>query len=329
MSRSPADDAARPFAHLAAHLIALRRAARLPQRVLAQAASISRGAVQRAESGTAAPSPAVLDAYLRACSASPREHNLAHLLRAQGRTTQRGRLRHLDAPDPALIHTADDLSAALAAAYERAGAPPLSDPRLTPGRTPLPRTTAWRIVKRRKLPPTTEHLVTFLTACGISPVHQRPYLAAYQRITANLHTRPAPPLPRPGTRRPARPAAGILRSSLPAGQGEEASREGYLQEILDSAALEARRNGTSFFPRINDIGADFYVISDDNRLLTIQVKDYRNRPHPPAPTRDVFTVVPAPTRATATRNPAVGPRPAAGHELRGGQQAPAERTPPR
>ncbi|MFI0779265.1 hypothetical protein [Streptomyces sp. NPDC021212] len=56
----------------------------------------------------------------------------------------------------------------MAAAYERAGAPSLSDARLTPGRTPLPRTTAWRIVKRRSLPPTAEQLVTFLAACGVS-----------------------------------------------------------------------------------------------------------------------------------------------------------------
>ncbi|WP_437044945.1 helix-turn-helix domain-containing protein [Streptomyces sp. enrichment culture] len=48
----------RPFADLAQHLIALRRATRLPQRVLAEAANISRGAVQRAESGTTAPTPA-------------------------------------------------------------------------------------------------------------------------------------------------------------------------------------------------------------------------------------------------------------------------------
>ncbi|MYR55945.1 XRE family transcriptional regulator, partial [Streptomyces sp. SID625] len=42
MSRCPADGTTRrPFADLAQHLIALRRAARLPQRGLAEAANVS------------------------------------------------------------------------------------------------------------------------------------------------------------------------------------------------------------------------------------------------------------------------------------------------
>ncbi|MDQ1013204.1 transcriptional regulator with XRE-family HTH domain [Streptomyces sp. V4I23] len=184
----------RPFAHLAEHLLALRRAAGLPQRALVAAANVSRGTVQRAESGTAAPSPDVLDAYVRACGGSPADQTRALLLRSRGRTAQRGRLRTLDAPAPALIHTEDDLGAALAAAYERAGAPSLRElSRLAPGRAPLPPTTAWRIVKRRKLPPTTAQLGTFLTACGIRPADQSLYIDAYHRITADRGTRPAPP----------------------------------------------------------------------------------------------------------------------------------------
>jgi transcriptional regulator with XRE-family HTH domain len=200
MTRSSVGAAERPFAHLAEHLIALRRAARLPQRALAQAANISRGTVQRAESGTAAPTSAVLDAYVRACSGTQDDHARARLLRIRGRTVQRDRLRHLDAPAPSLIHTEDDLSVALAAAYERAGAPPLSDARLTPGRRPLPRTTAWRIVKRKNLPSTLEQLVTFLIACGIGPAKQRPYVEAFHRITASRGSRPLPPPPRRLTR---------------------------------------------------------------------------------------------------------------------------------
>ncbi|MFJ4478807.1 helix-turn-helix domain-containing protein [Streptomyces xanthochromogenes] len=323
MNRSPVDDVSRPFAYLAAHLIALRRAARLPQRALAQAASISRGAVQRAESGTAAPSPAVLNAYLRACYARPRDRDLAHLLRARGRAAQRGRLRHLDAPDPNLIHTADDLGAALAAAYERAGAPSLSDPRLTPGRTPLPRTTAWRIVKRRQLPPTTEHLVTFLTICGIRPAHQRPYLAAYHRIANNPHTRPSPPHPHPGAR-PTRPAAMPLTHSLSPGEIETA-----VHDLLGLAARDARRNGTSI-PRLDDLEADLYAVTDDDRLLTIQVKDYRLGSHLALAraTRAAFTTITPANPAGPNRNPGSGPRrPAAVTEPQGRQQAPAKQTP--
>jgi transcriptional regulator with XRE-family HTH domain len=56
-----------PFAYLAEHLVALRTAARMSQCGLAAAAAVSRGTVQRAESGATAPSPAVLDALVRAC----------------------------------------------------------------------------------------------------------------------------------------------------------------------------------------------------------------------------------------------------------------------
>ncbi|GGT02658.1 helix-turn-helix domain-containing protein [Streptomyces cinerochromogenes] len=188
MTRVPADTPERPFARLADHLTALRRAARLPQRALAQAASISRGAVQRAESGTAAPTPAVLDAYVRACRGGPDDFARARLLRTRGRTAQRDRMRHLNAPHPALIRTADDLGAALAAAYENAGAPPLRNL----ARVPL--ATASRIVNRKSLPASVWQMQAFLTACRVRrPAQQRPYIDAYLRITDSLGARPTPP----------------------------------------------------------------------------------------------------------------------------------------
>ncbi|MGV9252816.1 helix-turn-helix domain-containing protein [Streptomyces sp. NPDC003697] len=192
MTRVPADTGKRPYAHLAEHLTALRRTARLPQRALAQAASISRGAVQRAESGTAAPTPAVLAAYVRACRGREEDLDRASLLLARGRTAQRDRLRRVKAPHPTLIRTADDLGAALAAAYEQAGAPPLrSLNRRDQARLPL--TTASRIVNRKSLPTTVGQMVTFLTACKVPPAHQRPYIDAYHRITRSRRARPAPP----------------------------------------------------------------------------------------------------------------------------------------
>lgn len=60
---------------------------------------------------------------------------------------------------PTLVHTADDLGAALAAAYEKAGAPPLRDLDL-PGQARLPLATASRIVNRKSLPATVEQMVT-------------------------------------------------------------------------------------------------------------------------------------------------------------------------
>ncbi|MEU6673779.1 helix-turn-helix transcriptional regulator [Streptomyces sp. NPDC046925] len=194
MTRSPADSAPQhPFAHLASHLTALRRTARLTQRALAEAAHISRGAVQRAESGTAPPTTTVLDAYLRACRSGKDDQAKARRLRARGRAAQRDRLHALKAPAPALVRDERDLGLVLAEAYERAGAPSLSDARLTPGRDLLPRTTAWRIVNRKGLPASREQLITFLTACGIRPAAQRPYLDAYQHVIAERGDRPVPP----------------------------------------------------------------------------------------------------------------------------------------
>ncbi|MGA5264797.1 helix-turn-helix domain-containing protein [Streptomyces griseoincarnatus] len=194
MTRSPTDNTPQhPFAHLAAHLRALRRTARLTQRALAETAHISRGAVQRAESGTAPPTTTVLDAYLHACRSGKDDQAKARRLRARGRAAQRDRLHELKAPAPALIRDERDLGLVLAEAYERAGAPSLSDARLTPGRDLLPRTTAWRIVNRKGLPASREQLITFLTACGIRPAAQRPYLDAYQHVIAERGTRPVPP----------------------------------------------------------------------------------------------------------------------------------------
>ncbi|MFJ9380177.1 helix-turn-helix domain-containing protein [Streptomyces sp. NPDC101455] len=193
MTRSPDGAAAqRHYARLAEHLSALRDAARLTQRALADAANISRNAVQRVESGTTPPTTAILDAYLRACGAGPADHDKAHRLHTLGRTAQRGKLRNLKAPAPALIHNKADLALALAAAYERAGAPPLRDLD-RPGRAPVPLATAWRIVNRKALPATVRQMLTFLTACGVHPAEQRPYIDAYHRITAESGTRPAPP----------------------------------------------------------------------------------------------------------------------------------------
>ncbi|MFF2023444.1 helix-turn-helix domain-containing protein [Streptomyces sp. NPDC058171] len=192
MPRSPAVGPDRHYARLAEHLTALRDAARLTQRALADAANISRGAVQRAESGTAPPTPAVLDAYLRTCGAGPADQDKACRLHALGRAAQRGKLRALQAPTPAFVRDERDLGLVLAAAYERAGAPPLRDFD-QPGRAPVPPTTAWRIVNRKALPTSREQLITFLTVCGIRPAAQCPYLDAYSHVTAQRGTRPAPP----------------------------------------------------------------------------------------------------------------------------------------
>ncbi|MFE0178877.1 helix-turn-helix domain-containing protein [Streptomyces sp. NPDC059002] len=195
MSRSSsAASPKRPYARLAEFLLGLRREACLTQRKLADTAKISRGAVQRAESGTAAPSRTILNAYIRACGGTSQEQARATALRNQGRTVARDRLGSLNAPAPAYIRTRDDLAAALAVLYERAGAPPLRElSRLAPDRPPLPATTAWRIVHRKSLPTTTQQLTTFLHACQIRPADALFYLEAYTRLTDGLRVRPRLP----------------------------------------------------------------------------------------------------------------------------------------
>ncbi|MEU6092773.1 helix-turn-helix transcriptional regulator [Streptomyces sp. NPDC047085] len=204
-SSRPGADPCGPFAGLAEHLVALRRAARMSQRHLAAAAAVSRGTVQRAESGTAAPSTAVLDALVRACGGDQAGRERAYVLRNQGRSDHRDRLRGLEAPAPALIRTAQDLGAALAAEYERAGAPCPSDlVRPAGDRRRIPRTTAWRITNRRGLPADAEQLQTFLDVCRVRPSAQQHYHEAFQHIHADRSKHPAPPHPDPARHR-ARP----------------------------------------------------------------------------------------------------------------------------
>ncbi|MEU9630722.1 helix-turn-helix transcriptional regulator [Streptomyces luteogriseus] len=193
MTRPPAGAAPqRHYARLAEHLTALRGAARLTQRALADAANVSRGAVQRAESGTAPPTAAVLDAYLRAGGACPADRDKARRLHVLGRTAQRGKLPGLRASAPHLVNDARELMLVLAAVYERAGAPPLRGFD-RPGRARVPLATASRIVNRKALPSSREQLITFLTVCSIPPAVQRPYLDAYHHVTSQRSTRPAPP----------------------------------------------------------------------------------------------------------------------------------------
>ncbi|MFK0143277.1 helix-turn-helix domain-containing protein [Streptomyces murinus] len=297
----------RPFAALAAHLISLRRAARLTQRALAERASISRGAVQRAESGTAAPCLTVLDAYLRACSAVPAEQARARVLRNRGRAGRRNRLSRLNAPSPALLRTRDDLGAALGAAYERAGSPPLRTLNL-PGRAPVPPTTAWRIVNRKGLPATVRQMLTFLTACGVAPAEQRLYAAAYRLVTAD-RPRPAPPrtgihrgvpLPHGGSddRLELTGTAALIARSLPPAALEQVFAAG----LYEWASRQAHRNGTTpdlvvatkllghgidpdctkdvvLLPdRADDHGADLLARTPDGRAIGVEFKRHRLGP---------------------------------------------------
>ncbi|MGY3206346.1 helix-turn-helix domain-containing protein [Streptomyces sp. TE5632] len=269
-----------PFAGLAEHLTVLRRAARLSQRELAAAAAVSRGTVQRAESGFTAPSTAVLDALVRACGGDRAAQGRAHVLRMQGRTEQRGRLPGLKAPASGLVHTSQDLGAALAAEYERAGAPPLSH-FFSPaeGHKPIPRTTAWRIIRRQGLPADAEQLQTFLDVCRVGRSSQRHYREAYGRVLAARRSAP----PRHTVRRT--PVAVPVRGTDKIPQyyrdlldimPEENIETVFAFGIAHFVAGQAHRNGTApprSLEQVMQIAVDLFV--EANRLPAARERDVR------------------------------------------------------
>ncbi|WP_151484227.1 hypothetical protein [Streptomyces albicerus] len=109
----------------------------------------------------------------------------------KARIAERGRLRTLHAPAPAGVRNEADLRTALAAAYEKAGAPPLrtlQDRAGTAGGTAfvLPVTNASRIVNRERLPTDQRQYEAFLTGCGIPEHALGPWREAWLRV------RPAP-----------------------------------------------------------------------------------------------------------------------------------------
>jgi transcriptional regulator with XRE-family HTH domain len=323
-------DRRRPLAPLAQHLTSLRQAAQLTQREVAGAAHISRGAVQRAESGLAAPTREVLDAYLSACRAGDTDQDRAWELWARGRAAQRGRLRGLEILAPLSAVDEEGLGVHLARVYEQAGAPCL-----TRGDARLPRTSAWRISRGKCLPATRGQLVTFLTACGVLPVEQRRYIDAYQRVVAQRGARRVPPR-RQHPRGTDAGDRGDLRAVLPALHtvGEAASAVGHdydwdaiapALEVIGKALASwswladrtARRNGAaapdrattaySFNQELHRVLAetradspfDFLMRTGDGRTIVVETKTtYRGRPGPG-------------TALSGGRGPAPRPAPAA------------------
>lgn len=245
-----------PYAELGAHLRRLRTTAGWTQRELASHAGVSRSAVQEAEAGRRAPTRAVLKRVLKVCGASEAEHAAADLLRARGRSAQRGRRYGLHAPAPASIRTEADLRAALAAAYETGGHPPMRDfSRLVPpGGDPVSPAGASRIHRGKALPATAGQLETWLALCRVPRKELPHYRAAYAEITGHRAPRQAPARQRHAAA--ARPALVIVA------EGEQESVEltglaaavarqlpaATLEQILLTgitrlAGAQARRNG--------------------------------------------------------------------------------------
>ncbi|MGW2722413.1 helix-turn-helix domain-containing protein [Streptomyces sp. NPDC001492] len=173
-------------------------------------ATVSASTLKRAAGGHTLPQEHVVTAYTRACGATAEEEREALQLRRAARAEQRGILTALQAPAVRSIRTPADFDAALAAAYERAGAPPLRilQERATTdgadGTLLLPLTTLWRITRREARPTTWQQCSAFLRGCGIHRRRMGPWQEAWQRIHTTVRAEQPEPAPGLGTYRAAR-----------------------------------------------------------------------------------------------------------------------------
>ncbi|MGW3313931.1 helix-turn-helix domain-containing protein [Streptomyces sp. NPDC001073] len=173
----------------------------LADRAAQEETTVSASTLKRAAAGGILPQEDVVTVYARACGATAEEEQEALQLWRAARAEQRGILAALHAPAVSSVRTPADLNAALAAAYERAGAPPLRvlQERATPGEEDgallLPLTTLWRITRREARPATWEQCAAFLQGCGINHRRMSPWREAWQRVHTAAHAeQPAPAL---------------------------------------------------------------------------------------------------------------------------------------
>lgn len=195
---SPSPRGCRPgrrHTHLIGLLAALKDRSRLSYAQLAArtaglkgADGVSASTLKRAVDPRAMPQEHVVTAFVRACGAAVEvERDVLKVWRA-ARAENRGILGELRAPSVSSVRTRADFRAALVAAYEGAGAPPL---RVLQSRAGigeaggallLPLTTAWRITRREGLGPANwTQCEAFLRGCGIYPRRMGPWQDAWKR----------------------------------------------------------------------------------------------------------------------------------------------------
>ncbi|MGW4438005.1 hypothetical protein ACWELO_19960 [Streptomyces sp. NPDC004596] len=151
------------------------------------AVAVSKSSLKRAVSLDAVPQEHVVAVFARACDATTEQERQALKLWQAARAEDRGILATLQAPSVTNIRTPADLSAALVAAYERAGAPPLRlvQERATTdqadGALLLPLTTLWRITRREGRGPTWDQCEAYLRGLGTHRVRMRLWHEAFTR----------------------------------------------------------------------------------------------------------------------------------------------------
>jgi hypothetical protein len=131
------------------------------------------------------PQRATPEAYVEGCGGGQDAVRAADALWRQARIEERGRLTQTHAPRSELIVDAADLSRALEAVWERAGAPSLRQIRDRSGNPlALPVSSAARIVKRDTVPADEQQLRAFLTGCGIPPEQHAVWTAAFAKVSS-------------------------------------------------------------------------------------------------------------------------------------------------
>ncbi|MEU3620017.1 helix-turn-helix transcriptional regulator [Streptomyces sp. NPDC006872] len=179
----PVDHSRPARGRLAEHLRHWRETAGITYETLARRTGLSPATLKRAASGAVVPQRATAEAYVEGCGGGQDAVRAAHALWRQARIEERGRLAH--APRPELIADAADLSRALEAVWERAGAPSLRQIRDRSGNPlSLPLSSAARIVKRDTVPADEQQLRAFLTGCGVPPEQHAVWTTAFGKITS-------------------------------------------------------------------------------------------------------------------------------------------------
>ncbi|MFD4955811.1 helix-turn-helix domain-containing protein [Streptomyces sp. NPDC058451] len=173
---------------LARHLRELRAEAGVTYDEMAAVAAVSPATLKRAASGAALPKWLTVMHFCIACFAAATPHSrpipkVAELekLWRTARMEERGTL-HLKNPRPEYIADQADLSHALYALYERAGAPPLRQVQHRGGGPlHLPLSTLARIVNRETLPADQKQYLAFLMGCGVPEEQRAKWLAAWKK----------------------------------------------------------------------------------------------------------------------------------------------------
>ncbi|MEV7253489.1 helix-turn-helix domain-containing protein [Streptomyces cyaneofuscatus] len=163
-------------------LRAARYAARLTYRELAVRTGLHATTLQRAASGDSVPALKVVLAYARGCDMLVEDARL-QWKRARREQARSGRRSGRPVPTPALVSDRAELSSALRALYEDAGAPTLRVMEERAGAFgSLPRSSAHRIVNKQAVPRDRDQLQAFLLACEVPENHWKDWEGAWGRV---------------------------------------------------------------------------------------------------------------------------------------------------